>query len=178
MEENKEQKKEPVKITIQRLEKSEIDYTKSFEELKEFYQERIERVKAGEKELANFEFAMLAFAIDCTDFVKKSFKLDLDLGEGSLLQFQTVLENAQEAIKKGAIPKDRIDGFLKMFSGFYGLMILHNIGGNWVQSSIGPAVEIGDKHAFVMNCIVRFLNAGPEDESCIGFYGRLKDMCK
>ncbi|MBO5197276.1 MAG: hypothetical protein J6B85_01965 [Lachnospiraceae bacterium] len=171
-----EEKKE-IKITIQRQGKSELDYSRSLEELKEIHKERMERIKAGEKQLATLEFAMLAYAIDCVNWVKKSFSIDLDLEEGSLLQFQNVLENAQAAIKKGALPKERIDSFLKLFGGYYGALILHNLGGEWVQSSIGPAVEIGTRHAFVMTCIVKFLNSGAEDESCIGFYGRFKDAC-
>ena len=178
MEENREEKKEPIKITIQRLPASDIDYSKTIEELKDYYKERAERIRNGEKELATLDFAMLAYGLDCVEWANKSFQFDLDLGEGSLLQLQTVLENTAQVIKKGALPKEKLDGFLKMFTGFYGLMILHNIGGAWVQSSIGPAIEAAGRPVFVMNCIIRFLNTGAEGESCIGFYGKFKDLCR
>ena len=177
-EENREIKKEPIKITIQRLPASEIGYSKTIEELKVYCKERAERIKNGEKQLATLDFAMLAYGLDCVEWAKKSFQLDLDLGEGSLLQFQTILENTAQAIKKGALPKERLDSFLKMFTGFYGMLILRNIGGAWVQSSVGPAIEAAGRPVFVMNCIIKFLNTGTEGESCIGFYGKFKDLCR
>ena len=47
-----------------------------------------------------------------------------------------------------------------------------------VAKLAAPAIEAAGRPVFVMNCIIRFLNTGAEGESCIGFYGKFKDLCR
>ncbi|MCF6443053.1 hypothetical protein L1077_26870, partial [Pseudoalteromonas luteoviolacea] len=59
-----------------------------------------------------------AYSLDCVDFVKKSFNIELDYSNDSVLKLEPILDNLSKYIReKGMSNEDRIE-YEKMF-GFY-----------------------------------------------------------
>jgi len=59
-----------------------------------------------------------AYMLDCIDFVKKQFKLELDGSDSSVLKLEPILDNLSNNVKAGNMPPERVETFAKMF-GFY-----------------------------------------------------------
>lgn len=69
-------------------------------------------------------------------------------------------------------PADFFNNVLKSATGFFGIMVIRSLGGNWAQSNVGMTIIHNVTSAFVMNRIGRFLHNGTDDLE--SFYNYLK----
>ncbi|WP_252225844.1 hypothetical protein [Clostridium sp. ZBS2] len=161
--------KKEVNIEIGEVKEGLVDYSKSIEELTIYYDEQLELIKQGTNELATLELMMLGYGIDFIEWIKEVFKIELTLGEDSLSEFDTVLEDIYQMYIKNGLREEVLNDLLKKCSGYFGLVILSNYKGNWADSNLGPAIQVNGVNAFVYNCIGRRMQSN-EDSDIIAFY--------
>ncbi len=161
--------KKELNVEIGEIKESLVDYSKSIEELTMYYDEQLELIKQERNELATLEVMMLGYAIDFIEWIKEVFKIELTLGEESLSEFDRILEDVHQMYMKNGLREEVLNDLLKKCSGYFGLVILSNYKGNWVDSNLGPAIQINGVNAFVYNCIKRRIQSN-EDSDIIAFY--------
>lgn len=161
--------KKEVNIEIGEVKEGLVDYSKSIEELTIYYDEQLELIKQGTNELATLELMMLGYGIDFIEWIKEVFKIELTLGEDSLSEFDTVLEDIYQMYIKNGLREEVLNDLLKKCSGYFGLVILSNYKGAWADSNLGPAIQVNGVNAFVYNCIGRRIQSN-EDSDIIAFY--------
>ena len=78
-----------------------------------------------------------AYALDCIDFVKGQFKLELDGSDESILKLEPILDNLSNYVKTKGMPPERVETFSKMFGFYIGETYRKNHGGvTWGRVSI------------------------------------------
>ncbi|NFH81644.1 hypothetical protein FDA09_15395 [Clostridium botulinum] len=161
--------KKELNVEIGEIKESLVDYSKSIEELTMYYDEQLELIKQERNELSTLELMMLGYAIDFIEWIKEVFKIELTLGEESLSEFDRILEDVHQMYMKNGLREEVLNDLLKKCSGYFGLVILSNYKGNWVDSNLGPVIQINGVNAFVYNCIKRRIQSN-EDSDIIAFY--------
>ena len=154
---------------------NEADYQLSKEELTAWFDEQYLLFQQGKKQGVTMEFAMLGHAMDFIDFARDAAKVELDFGEESLEDFEVLLDAICNTFGRQRPSDEDFVDMVKRATGYFGVMIMKNIGGNWVQSNIGMGIQIKGTNAFVYNRIARRLTNGREDE-VISFYEALKNI--
>ena len=162
-------------IQVSELIPCEVDYTLSDNELSEYFDEQYRLIDEGKRQPATMELAMLGYALDFLDFAEKSANKKIDFTEGSLGVFDGILEALYKMFQQNAPSNEVFVDMVKRATGYFGVMILKNIGGNWVQSNLGMGISIKGTNAFIYNKIARRLTEGRKDE-VISFYNALKSL--
>ena len=148
---------------------SQIDYSLSREELADYCDRQMELINNGQEELATVELMMLGYALDFISFARNFVQEDIDFAEENLERFDAILETLHELLAGGGLTQDNFNDIVKKATGFFGVLILKNLGGNWVQTNVGMAINFNETNAFVYNRIARRIYNGKEDE-VISFY--------
>ncbi len=154
---------------------NEANYQLSKEELSAWFDEQYELLQAGKKKGVTMEFAMLGHAMDFIDFAENATQIELDFEEESLGAFEAILEAIYQLFQRQKPSDEDFVDMVKRATGYFGAVILRNIGGNWIQSNIGMGIQIKGTNAFVYNRIARRLSNGREDE-VLSFYEALKGI--
>ncbi len=154
---------------------NEANYQLSKEELSVWFDEQYELLQEGKKQGVTMEFAMLGHAMDFIDFAERATQIELDFEEESLGAFEAILEAIYQLFQRQKPSDEDFVDMVKRATGYFGAVILKNIGGNWVQSNIGMGIQIKGTNAFVYNRIARRLSNGREDE-VLSFYNALKGI--
>lgn len=148
-----------------------FDYSLSPAELDQKLSETMMKVRTGQAP-ATHEYTMLGYALDYIDFVKNNMNITLDFGEENLADYCGTLDALKKSFAQNPPPADFFTNVLKGATGFFGIMVIKNLGGNWAQSNIGMTVIHNGTNAFVMNRVGRFLQGGEDDMGA--FYNYLK----
>ena len=154
---------------------NEANYQLSKEELSAWFDEQYQLLQAGKKQGVTMEFAMLGHAMDFIDFAERATQIELDFEEEILGAFEAILEAIYQLFQRQKPSDEDFVDMVKRATGYFGAVILRNIGGNWVQSNIGMGIQIKGTNAFVYNRIARRLSNGREDE-VLSFYEALKGI--
>lgn len=149
-----------------------FDYSLTPAELDKKLSETMMKVKTGQAP-ATHEYTMLGYALDYIDFVRNNMNVTLDFGEESLADYCKTLTELQKSFAQNHPPADFFNNVLKSATGFFGIMVIKNLGGNWAQSNLGMTVIHNSTNAFVMNRIGRFLQGGEDDLGTL--YNHLKN---
>lgn len=149
-----------------------FDYSLTPAELDKKLSESMMKVRTGQAP-ATHEYTMLGYALDYIDFVKNNMNITLDFGEENLADYCKTLTELQKSFAQDPPPADFFNNVLKSATGFFGIMVIRNLGGNWAQSNLGMAVIHNGTNAFVMNRVGRFLQGGEDDLGT--FYDHLKN---
>lgn len=149
-----------------------FDYSLTPAELDKKLSEAMTRVRAGQTP-ATHEYTMLGYALDYIDFVRNNMNITLDFGEENLADYCKTLEALQKSFAQNPPPADFFTNVLKSATGFFGIMVIKNLGGSWAQSNLGMTVIRNGTTAFVMNRVGRFLQGGEDDLKT--FYEHLKN---
>lgn len=160
-----------LKIEIDGIIENAFDYTLTPAELDKQLSEKMEQVRRGETKPTQ-EFSMLGYALDFIDFAKNNMNITIDFGEENLEHFCGILGALQKSFAADSPPEDVFESYVKMSAGFFGVMVIKNLGGNWAQSNIGMTVIHNGTAAFVVNRVARYLK-GEEDGMAV-LYGVLK----
>lgn len=151
-----------------------IDYSKTPDELVEYFDSEMEKIKKGERE-ADLELVMLGYAIDFIFFAKNAVKLTLDFEEAVIPAFDAVLDAVYRSYKENPPSQENFTDMVKRATGFLCIVIWKNLGCGYINSNLGIGVDINGKAAFVMNRVGRRLQNGSEDD-IVTFYNVLKEM--
>ena len=162
-------------IKVSPAEPCKIDYSKSIEELTEYYDDLAKKIAGGQPELASGEFMQLGYALDFLAMVKKLFNIDLSFDEAAIPTLDQIIAALSQAILTKKIPPEAGSDIMKKATGFLSVVIWKNIGGSFISSNIGYGVNINGTNAFVYNRIGRRLQG---DETCdvTSFYNELKKL--
>ena len=152
-----------------------IDYSMSEQELEGYFDKQMELISAGQENLANIELAMLGYAFDFIDFSKKAANVEINFSEDNVEVFDAILEAVHKLVAAGNMPQERFNDIAKQATAFFGVLILKNLGGDWVQSNVGMAMNIHGTNAFLYNRVTRRIVNGQEDD-VISFYEALKNL--
>lgn len=163
---------EELKIEVGEPIPNTFDYSLTPAELDKKLSEAMTKVRAGQAVPTN-EHAMLGYALDYIDFVKNNMNIALNFGEESLADYCGTLEALQKSFAQNPPPADFFNNVLKSATGFFGIMVIKNLGGSWAQSNLGMTVIHNGTTAFVMNRVGRFLQGGEDDLKT--FYDHLKN---
>lgn len=163
---------EELKIEVGEPIPNTFDYSLSPAELDKKLSEAMTRVRAGQA-LPTNEHAMLGYALDYIDFVRNNMNVTLDFGEESLADFCKTLDALHKSFAQSPPPADFFNNIFKSATGFFGIMVIKNLGGSWAQSNLGMTVIHNGTTAFVMNRVGRFLQGGEDDLET--FYEHLKN---
>lgn len=142
---------------------SKVDYSASREALQSCFEQWLAAVGAGEKDRADVEMVLLGYALDFIDFAKQAAEVTLTFEEDSVPALDQVLGQLHTLSEKGKIPKDYLELLVKKATGFFGVLILKNLGGNWAHSDVGMVVRLSGMNVFVYNHIARCVVSGEED---------------
>lgn len=153
----------------------EVDYHLSKQELTEYFDLQYQLLQEGKRTQATMELAMLGHALDFIAFAENAATTQIDFSEESLGVFEAILEAIYKMFSNQAPSREDFDDMVKRATGYFGVLILKNIGGNWVQSNVGMGININGTNAFLYNRIARRLTNGREDE-VISFYEALKNL--
>lgn len=148
---------------------SQIDYSLSDQELLEYVDQQMLLISQGQKELANIELMMLAYAFDFIDFAQRAAKTELKLTEEDIPKFDGLLQAVHNMAAEGRLPQEALNDIARNAAGYLGVVLLKNKKGNWVQSNLGMAINFNGTNAFLYNRIGRRIVNGPEDD-IMSFY--------
>ena len=162
-------------VKVSPAEPCKIDYSKSIDELTQYYDDLAKKISGGQPELANGEFMQLGYALDFLGLVKQIFNIDLDFEEKSIPTLDQIIAALSQAILTKKIPPEACSDIMKKATGYLSVVIWKNIGGGFISSNIGYGVNIKGTNAFVYNRIGRRLQG---DASCdvTSFYAELKKL--
>lgn len=164
---------EELNIEIGELIPNSFDYSLTPAELDKQLSEKMAQVRSGELK-ATHEFTMLGYALDFIDFVKSNVDVELNFDEECLSSYCEILGEIQKSYAQDPPPGDLFNSVIKGAAGFFGIMVIKNLGGNWAQSNAGMAVIHNGTSAFVMNRVGRFLQNGEDDLGAL--YNYLKTV--
>ena len=157
---------EEIKIEIGGIIDNTFDYTLSPSELDKQLSEKTEQAKRGEIK-ATPEYAMLGYALDFIDFARNNFDLEMNFDEENLARYCEILGAVRKSFSEEPPPADFFNGFVKGATGFFGIMVIKNLGGNWAQSNIGMTVIHNGTSAFVQNRVARYMQNGEDDMAAL-----------
>lgn len=153
-----------------------VDYSGSQEELQAHFDQWLASVEAGETDRADVELVLLGYALDFIDFAKKAAEITLTFEEDSVAALDQVLVQLHTLSEKGKIPQEYLELLVKKATGFFGVLILKNLGGNWAHSDVGMAVRLPGMNVFVYNHVARCVVSGEEELSSL--YQAVRVMVK
>lgn len=162
-------------IEIGEVQQTEIDYSKTIDELISYFDGEVEKINSGEIEQASMELVMLGYAIDFLFFAKEATDLVLDFEEAVIPTFDAILEAIHKNFCKQPPTEEDFNDILKQATGFLCVVMWKNLGCGYVSSNLGIGVNINDTNAFVMNRVGRRLQNGSEDD-IISFYDYVKSL--
>jgi len=162
-------------VKVSPAEPCKIDYSKSIDELTQYYDDLAKKISGGQPELASGEFMQLGYALDFLGMVKQIFNIDLNFEESSIPTLDQIIAALSQAILTKKIPPEAGSDIMKKATGYLSVVIWKNIGGGFISSNIGYGVNIKGTNAFVYNRIGRRLQG---DASCdvTSFYAELKKL--
>lgn len=150
-----------------------INYSANIVQLEEYYQKQYELIKNGNTDLATLELVMLGNTLDFIQLVKKSFGIKLDNNEKSVSELDEVLD----ALNRGIIQENLLDekesGIAKKAGAYLGFLIISNIGGKWIDTENGIAVNVNGRTAYVCNFAEKRLQSGTELNT-VKYYNSVK----
>ena len=139
-----------------------INYSADISQLEKYYDEQYELIQDGNNDLATLELVMLGNALDFIRFVRKTFDIKLCNDEGSVLKLEEVLD----ALNRGFLQENFLDensgNIAKKTGACLGFMIISNIGGKWVDTENGEAVDVNGRKAYVCDFVLSRLQSGTE----------------
>ena len=151
-------------IIMKRLETEgsrQFSYNSSTEVLEKYYTGQLDLVKKGNTDLATLELVMLGNTLDFISFIKKALGITLDTKEKSVEVFEEVMD----ALSRGIINVNLFDKDINIprkAGAYLGALIIANVGGEWVDTSNGPAVVIDKREVYVLDFADKRLLSGSE----------------
>lgn len=164
-----------IEIQVGEPMESQIDYSMSEQELEKYVDEQMELISAGQEELATVELMMLGYAFDFIDFAKGAANVEVHFEEEFVGVFDAILEAIHKLVAAGDFSQERFNDIAKKATAFFGVLLIKNVGGNWVQSSVGMALNVRGTNAFLYNRVARRIVNGAEDD-IISFYEAVKAL--
>lgn len=144
-----------------------VDYSLSKDGLQEQFRHWMEQVEAGETDRAEVEMVLLGYALDFIDFAKQAAEIALTFEENSVAALDQVLAQLHALSEKGKIPKEYLELLIKKATGFFGVLVLHNLGGSWAHSDAGMVIRLKGMNLFVYDHIARCILNGEEEVSSL-----------
>lgn len=157
---------EDLKIEIGGIIENTFDYSPPPQDLDRQLSARIERVKRGEIKPTH-ELSMLGYALDFIDFAQQNMNIAMNFDEENLENFCGILGALKRSFSQNPPPKDFLDGCVKGAVGFFGVMIIKNLGGNWLETNVGISITVNGTAAFISNRIAGFFSVADENENAI-----------
>lgn len=152
-----------------------IDYSLPKDELEEYLEIQMYLISLGQKEAADFELMMLAYAFDFIYWAKDKCHVEMDFEEQNIGLLENVLEAIHKMTAEGRMTQEDFEGISKKAAAYLGVIIIKYLGGNWVESNIGCAVQINGMNIFVYNRVAgRIVNGAEAD--IVSFYNAVQEM--
>ena len=152
-----------------------FDYSLPPKELDKQLSERMNKVKSGEIKPTH-ELSMLGYALDFIDFAKQTVNADMNFDEENLEPLCEIVGAIKESFAQEPPSNEILASYVKAVTGFFGVMVIKNLGGNWVETSAGISVTVNGTTAFITNRVSGIFSGADEDENVISeIYGYLKD---
>ncbi len=148
-----------------------VNYSADIPTLEKYYREQYELIKKGSDDLATLELVMLGNALDFINFAKRSFGITL----GSEEKYITLYDEIADALSRGIITDNIYDNIAKTAGAYLGFLIIANIGGDWIDTESGPAVEIHGREIYVADFAERRLMSG-SDLNAVEYYNAIKTL--
>ncbi len=161
-------------IAMKRLETESsrrINYNSDIPTLEAYYKEQFELIKKGSADLATLELVMLGNALDFISFAKKSFGIIL----GSEEKYIILYDEIADALSRGIITDNIYDNIAKTAGAYLGFLIIANIGGKWIDTESGPALEVRGREVYVADFAERRLLSG-SDLNAVEYYNAIKAL--
>ena len=162
---------EELKIEIGGIIDNTFDYTLPLKELDELLSSRMKFARSvygvRKDDVQIMEYAMLGYALDFIDFARNNFDLEMNFDEENLARYCEILGAVRKSFSEEPPPADFFNGFVKGATGFFGIMVIKNLGGNWAQSNIGMTVIHNGTSAFVQNRVARYMQNGEDDMAAL-----------
>lgn len=152
---------------------SEFDYSLSPSELDLRLSEQMELFKQGKRPVPTHEFSMLGYALDFIDFAKNRCNQEIDFDERCLSVFLGILNALHKMFAENPPPDEFFQTTVKQAAGYFGIVIIKNIGGQWVNTNMGMGIAYKGETALIMNPIGRFLQTG--EDTVMAVYEHLKE---
>ena len=151
-----------------------FDYSLPPKELDKQLSERMSKVKSGEVKPTH-ELSMLGYALDFIDFAQQTVNIEMNFDEENLADLCEILGAIKESFAQEPPTNEILASYVKAVTGFFGVMIIKNLGGNWVETSAGISVTVNGTTAFISNRIAGIFSGAGEDENVLTeIYDRLK----
>ena len=145
---------------MKRLDTSEsrtIDYSADVASLERYYENRFDLIKKGNTDLVTLELVMLGKALDFIHFAGSKLGITLDTNEASVEKLEEVID----ALGRGVLQDNLFSGesgdIAGNMSGYLGVLVIANIGGEWTDTENGAAVNVNDRLAYVCDYIEKRL---------------------
>lgn len=164
---------EELKIEVGEPIPNSFDYSLSPTELDKKLSERMVLVRQGQA-AATHELSMLGYALDFIDVVKRNIDVALTFEEESLEPFCTALSALRQSFVSDPPTGDDFNSYVKAATGFFGIMMIRNLGGCWAMSNLGMAIILDGTAVFVMNRVGRYLQGGDDGDNMAALYNSLK----
>lgn len=153
---------------------SEFDYSLSPSELDSLLSEQMGLFRQGKRSMPTHEFSMLGYALDFIDFAKNRCNQEIDFDERCLPVFLGILNALHKMFAENPPTGEFFNTTIKQAGGYFGVVIIKNIGGQWVNTNMGMGIAHKGENALIMNSIGRFLQTG--EDNVMAVYNHLKAM--
>lgn len=139
-----------------------INYLSDISELEKYYEKQYEFIKEGNTDLATLELVMLGNALDFINYADKSFGIKLTGDEKSVSEFDELLDALNRGISQENLFKKGNNNIVTQATGYLGFIIIANIGGEWLDTENGTAVNVNGRTAYIYDFIVKRLQSGSQ----------------
>lgn len=152
-----------------------IDYSLPKDKLEEYLEIQMYLISLGQKEAADFELMMLAYAFDFIYWAKDKCHVEMVFEEQNIGLLENVLEAIHKMAVEGRMTQEDFESISKKAAAYLGVIIIKYLGGNWVESNIGCVVQINGMNIFVYNRVAgRIVNGAEAD--IVSFYNAIQEM--
>lgn len=153
---------------------NEFDYSLPPAELDKCLSEQMELFNQGKRPVPTHEFSLLAYALDFIDFAKNRCNQEIDFDERCLPVFLGILNALHKMFAENPPTGEFFNTTIKQAAGYFGIVIIKNIGGQWVNTNMGMGIAHKGETALIMNPIGRFLQTG--EDNLMAVYNQLKEV--
>ncbi len=138
-----------------------INYLSDISSIEKYYENQYELIKKGNTDLATLELVMLGNALDFTDYADKSLGIKLGFDEACVSYLDEVLDALNRGISQESLFENG-NNLVTKASSYLGFLIIANIGGEWIDTESGAAVNVNGRTAYVYDFTVKRLQSGTE----------------
>ncbi len=139
-----------------------VGYSDTIEHLENYYNDRYELIRRGNTDFVTLDLVALGNALDFIHLVQQCFSVHLDNHPASVESFEEVLDALNRGIINENLFSQSGGEIAQKAAAYLGFLIIATIGGEWLDTEDGLAVNVNGRCVYVEDWIGKRLVSGSD----------------